>query len=64
MTDFPHLESQARALCESRHGPGSWDAKHRKRAHYRERAAQQIAYARGIKTADALMAIFGYRRTG
>lgn len=62
MTDFHHLESQARALCESRHGPGSWETKHRKRAFFRERAQREIERARAVSTADALLSIFGYRR--
>lgn len=62
MNDFHHLESRAKTLCESRHGPGIWEAKHRKRAFFRERAQREIDRARAISTADALLSIFGYRR--
>lgn len=62
MTDFRQLESRARDLCEARHGPGSWEAKHRKRAFFRERAQRDIERANSVSTADALLSIFGYRR--
>lgn len=60
--DFPTLEHAACRLCEAEHGPGSYDQPRRKRAWYRRRAERHIERARALATADAVMAIFGYRR--
>ena len=58
MTDFNTLERAAKRLCEQRHGAGSWNTKHRKRAAYRRMADRMLSLA----TADAFMAIFGLKR--
>jgi len=58
MTAFDTLERAAKRLCEQRHGAGSWDTKHRKRAAYRRMADRMLSLA----TADAFMAIFGLKR--
>lgn len=60
--EFETVERLARRICEDRHGARSWDAKHRRRADYRSEAMRQIEHARGVATADALMAAFGFRR--
>ena len=41
--DFRDVEALARRLCEANHGPGSWDAKHRKRVRYIGQAQLKIA---------------------
>jgi hypothetical protein len=66
-TDIPHdqLEAVARALCELRVGDkGRYDRKGCKRSHWRQRARTYINRAHAISTADALMAVFGFRRVG
>lgn len=60
--EFETVERLAKRICEDRHGAGSWDAKHRRRADYRAEAMRQIERARGMATADALMGVFGLRR--
>lgn len=60
--EFESVERIAKRICEDRHGAGSWDARHRRRADYRGEAMRQIERARGLALADAFMAIFGLRR--
>jgi hypothetical protein len=62
MTDFDTLERLARQLCERRHGTGSWERKHRKRAAYRDRAARELDKRKGLGFPDNFMAIFGFWR--
>lgn len=60
--EFETVERIAKLICEDRHGAGSWDAKHRRRADYRAEAMRQIEHSQGLAMADAFMAIFGLRR--
>lgn len=57
-----NLELVARAICDSRNGAGHYDAKGTHRAHWLELARVGIEHELAIGTADALMAIFGFRR--
>jgi hypothetical protein len=58
------LERVAREICDARNGAGHYDAKGAKRNHWRALARAEIEQARGVSTADALMAMFGMRRVG
>jgi hypothetical protein len=43
---FDDVERVARNICEAKHGPGSYDAPHRKRACYRAAAVRVLCLAR------------------
>jgi hypothetical protein len=64
MTDptTAELERIAQQLCESKRGAGAWDKPRCKRNHWRVRARSYINRAHAVSTADALMAVFGFRR--
>jgi hypothetical protein len=60
--DHAELERLAREICDSRNGPGHFDAKGTQRNHWRALACAEIERRRSISLADAFMGIFGYRR--
>jgi len=63
MTNFAQLESLAREICDSRNGAGHYDQSGTHRNHWRALARAEIECGLAISTADALMAVFGFRRT-
>ena len=57
------LETLAREICDSRNGVGHYDKAGTHKNHWRSLACVELGQTRGLNTLDALMAVFGMKRT-